>query len=182
MWVIVPIVFAAILFWVLLTRARLARLRRRAELLWQEISTQFERRWNLVPELVTAFRAVVPERESLFAQTLSARDAAMNAETLSDHAEAETELKNSMFHLFALSFEYEELATDPRVLATQRALEEAEDAIQKARGKYNDIVYDLNRSIASFPRSVVASFSGFSPLEYYGVSKEEMEPGQVMSP
>jgi len=173
MWIIVPIALVAVAVWGLLARARLLRLRRHAELYWDEMSAHLESRWQLIPQLLNAIRTVMPERDALLDHVEAARGRAMEAEALPEHALCERELNDAMFRVLALFLERTAFQEDAAIRSMEVRLAEADDAIQMARTKYNDIVFELNRTVTTFPRSLVASLSGVKACDYYACPGEE---------
>lgn len=173
--IVAGIVLFAILLWGTMARARMARLQSRAEELWDEITAHLERRWDLVSQLIAAARVHAPDRTALFSRIEAELGQARAAESLPEHAATEQGLKDALFHLFALTLEDDALRETDSLSKVQNALEEAEDAIQKSRRRYNDIVYDLNFSVTTFPRNLIAHLFGFRLCDYYALPGEETD-------
>ena len=173
--IIIGAILVLILGWGLISRSRLARYRREAESLWADIESHLRKRWEIVPQLIEAVRAHAPNQVDIISKVQDALQQARVADTLRAHATAEQALKDSMFHLFALSLENESLRNSDVLAQIQNALELEEDAVQKARHRYNDVVYDLNFSVSTFPRSVIAQLFGYGACDYFSLPTEELE-------
>jgi len=166
-------VVVIILVWGAFTRRRLAYLRGKAEGAWAEIDAQLHRRWDLVPALVEAVSACTPNETAVFDRVEAVKARALDATSPPEHAAAAAALNNALFPLFAIAEECEALRASERFAGIRRSLEEAEDAIQRAKRVHNAAVHELNAGIGSFPRSLVAGLFGFRPRRYYALPGDE---------
>ncbi|MGB2982500.1 MAG: LemA family protein [Candidatus Bipolaricaulia bacterium] len=171
--VVLTITVIVILLWGVFTYNRLVRLRVSAEESWRDIDTQLKRRWDLIPNLVVAVRGYADHEQEVFERVTQARARALDASNPGEQAEAEEGLKNALFSLFAVAEGYPQLKASENFLHMQRTLEQAEDAIQRARKFYNAVVRDLNMAVLTFPRTLIAAMFKFEPRDFYSLPGED---------
>jgi len=167
------VIVVIVLLWGIFSYNRLIRLRVRAEESWRDIDTQLKRRWDLIPNLVETVKGYAGHEKEVFEQVTKARARALDAKGPREQAQAEQGLKNALFSLFAVAENYPQLKANENFLELQHTLEEAEDAIQRSRRYYNAVVRELNTSILTFPRSIIAAMFKFNEREFYMLPDEE---------
>ena len=142
---------------------------------WAEVQNQYQRRADLVPNLVESVKgAAAQERGTLEAVTKARAEATQikvsaedlsNPEKLSAYAEAQGRLTASLIPLRQLQEAYPDLKTNENFLALQSQLEGTENRIAIARRDYNGAVQDYNTTIRTFPSLIAAKFVyGAKPL------------------
>lgn len=169
---VVAFLGAAILLWGVFAYNRLVRLRVRAEESWRDIDTQLKRRWDLIPNLVTAVQGYASHESDVFEQVTAARTRSANASSPREQAEAEERLKGTMKSLFAIVEAYPQLQANENFMQLQQTLEQIEDAVQRSRHYYNAVVRDFNMSIQVFPRSFIAGLFGFHERQFFSLTDE----------
>ena len=169
---VVGILGVAVLLWGLLAYNRLVRLRVRAEESWRDIDTQLKRRWDLIPNLVSAVQGYASHESEVFERVTTARARSIDAGSPREQAEAEEGLKAAMKSLFAVVEAYPQLQANENFMQLQQTLEQVEDAIQRSRRYYNAVVRDFNLSIQVSPRNLVAGLFGFHERQFYALSDE----------
>jgi LemA protein len=108
-----------------------------------------------------------------FENVTKARAAAMGAQTVGEHAQAENMLTGALKSLFAVSEAYPDLKANENFLQLQKELGDTEDKIQAARRFYNSNVQDLNTAVQSFPGNVVASSFNFKAMDLFQLGEGE---------
>jgi LemA protein len=144
---------------------------------WSQVENQYQRRADLIPNLVETVRGFAKqEREVLQGVTEArARVAQMTVtkEVLDDPASfarfqaAQDQLSSALSRLLAVAENYPVLRSNENFLTLQSQLEGTENRIAVERRRYNEVVQAYNTRIRQFPGSVVASFSGFREREYF---------------
>lgn len=124
------------------------------------IDVQLKRRHDLVPNLVRVVKGYAQHEQETLEGVVRARDAAQEANALSDRAARESGLAQSLGRLFALVEAYPELKADKNFRRLHGDLVEIEDALQYARRYYNGAVRDLNNLVERIPSNMVASLTG----------------------
>lgn len=139
----------------------------RAKAAWAEVQNQYQRRADLVPNLVATVQGfAAQEREVLVAVTearASATQVQVNADTITDpaqfqrFAEAQNQLSGVLGRLMMIQERYPELKSNQNFLALQSQLEGTENRITIARRDYNEAVRDYNTEIRTFPGALWAN-------------------------
>ncbi len=158
---------------------RLVTLRNRVDNAWSQIDVQLRRRYDLIPNLVETVKGYAAhERETLEA-VVAARGAAMSAQTVAEHSQAENMLSGTLKSLFALAEAYPDLKANQNFLMLQEELSGTESKIAYARQFYNDSVMSYNTATQTVPSSIVAGMFGFKQRDYFEIEAAAAEPVQV---
>ncbi|MDP3490968.1 MAG: LemA family protein [Phenylobacterium sp.] len=139
----------------------------RAKAAWAEVQNQYQRRSDLIPNLVSTVQGfAAQEREVLVAVTearASATQVQVNADTITDpaqferFAQAQNQLSGVLGRLMMIQERYPELKSNQNFLALQSQLEGTENRIAIARRDYNEAVRDYNTEIRTFPGAIWAN-------------------------
>ncbi len=151
----------------------LVRLRNTADQSWSDIDVQLKRRHDLVPNLVETVKGYAAHERGTFEKVVQARNAAMQASSPVDKAQAENALQTTLRSLFALAENYPELKANQNFIELQKELSNIEEQIQLSRRYYNAVVRDLNTKIESVPSNIVANMYGFKKKEYFELDSTE---------
>lgn len=138
---------------------------------WADVQSQYQRRADLVPNLVSTVRGAANfEQETLTAVTQARANATgiqLSADDLSDPAKvqqfqaAQSQLSGALSRLLVVSENYPELRATESFQTLQAQLEGTENRINVSRDRYNNTVADYNTSVRSFPSSLYAGWFGF---------------------
>ena len=137
---------------------------------WSEVVNQYQRRADLVPNLVATVKGYAAHEQGVLTQITEARSRAsgvhLSAEQLNDPAAleryraAQSELGNGLARLLAVAESYPDLKASANFEALQTQLEGTENRIATARNRYIEHVRDYNSRIRTFPTSLIARLSG----------------------
>jgi LemA protein len=177
--IIVLIIVAIIVIWAIALYNRFVRLNTRTDEAWSDIDVQMKRRYDLIPNLVETVKGYATHEREAFENVTKARSAAMGAQSVADHAQAENMLAGALKSLFAIAEAYPDLKANQNFLELQRELSDTENKIQAARRFYNGNVRDLNTTIDSFPSNLIARAFHFVKREFFGVDEGQREPVAV---
>jgi LemA protein len=158
---------------------RLVTLRNRVDNAWSQIDVQLRRRYDLIPNLVETVKGYAAHEKGTFEAVVQARNAAMAAQTVGEHSQAENMLTGTLKSLFALAESYPDLKANQNFLMLQEELAGTESKIAFARQFYNDSVMSFNTAQQTFPANVLAGMFGFTPREYFEIEEEAKEPVKV---
>jgi LemA protein len=149
----------------------LVRMREQVDSSWSDIDVQLKRRYDLIPNLVSAVKAYAShERETLEA-VIQARNQAQAAQGPEAKGVAESQLSGALRSIFALSEAYPQLRANENFMDLQRNLQQLEDAIQNARRYYNAVVRDYNTKVRSVPSNFVATAFSFRVREFFEIEE-----------
>ncbi len=173
---------AAVGAWLIYAYNRLITLTNRGEEAWSDIDVQLKRRYDLIPNLIETVKGYVAHERETLQKVTEARTAAMGANTVGEHAQAENMLAGALKSLFAVSESYPDLKANTNFIELQRELADTENKIQAARRFYNSVVQELQNAIEQFPSNLVASTFSFKTREFFQLSENEQaakEPVKV---
>jgi len=132
------------------------------------ISTQLQRRNDLIPNLVSTVKGYAKHEADVFKNVTEARSKVMGADTVKEQAEASAELTRELNTLLTFTYEnYPQLQANQNFVALQDALEGAENRIGQARIDYNEAVKNYNVKIKKFPTNIFAGVFGFKAYDYF---------------
>jgi len=148
---------------------------------WSEVINQYQRRADLIPNLVNTVKGYAQQEKTVLTQVTEARAKAssiqLNANDLSDPAKvqafqnAQNQLGGSLGRLLATFEAYPDLKSNQNFLALQSQLEGTENRIAIARRDYNEAVRSYNIEFKTFPNSFWAMFHRDSkPMQMFQAS------------
>lgn len=175
-------ILAVIILWLIFTYNGFVALRNRAKEAWSDIEVQMKRRYDLIPNLIETVKGYAAHESQTLSKVTEARTAAMGAQTIEQHAEAENMLTGALKSLFAVSEAYPDLKANTNFLELQRELSDTENKIMASRRFYNTNVQTLNTAVESFPGNLIASPFGFAMMDLFELSESEQaakEPVKV---
>ena len=144
-----------------------------------DISVQLERRADLIPNLVSTVKGYASHEQSVIDSVTSARERLVNASSVEEKAEANTELTNALNNLFVIVENYPDLKANTNFIQLQDELAGTENRIAVARRDYNDAVKSYNREIKVFPKNILANMFGFEKKAYFEAKESSNEVPQV---
>ena len=156
----------------------LVSLREDVDKQWANVENQYQRRADLVPNLVATVQGYASHEAEVFAQIAQARanlgtsitiDSSIteDASKMEEFQRLQAELGSGLSRLLAISEAYPELKADSLFLDLQSQLEGTENRIATERKRYNDSVSAYNKAVQSFPTMLYASRMGFSTKVYF---------------
>ncbi len=150
---------------------------------WSEVVNQYQRRTDLVPNLVNTVKGYAQHEEAVFTKVAEARAQVgkiqLSADDLSDAAKmqqfqaAQGELSSALSRLMAVSENYPTLKADGLFQNLQAQLEGTENRVTVARNRYIEIVQDYNTFIRQFPTNLTAKLFGYKPKANFTVANEQ---------
>lgn len=157
---------------------------------WAEVQNQYQRRMDLIPNLVSTVKGYASHESEVFKQVSDARSKAggqinisdeilSNPESFERYQQVQDQLGSSLQRLLMVTENYPELKADQNFLALQDQLEGTENRITVARGRYNDAAKQYNSKIRSFPTNLIANMSGFEKKIYFSASAEAQSAPKV---
>lgn len=137
---------------------------------WAEVENQYQRRADLIPNLVATVKGYAAHESKTLEQVTEARAKAtsvtidasnLNEESLAKFQQAQGELSSALSRLLAVTENYPELKANENFRDLQAQLEGTENRVTTARTRYTQIVADYNASIKKFPTVIYAGWFGF---------------------
>jgi LemA protein len=143
---------------------------------WADVQSTYQRRADLIPNLVETVKGYAKHEQQTFENVVAARAKATQAtvdptnltpEKLKEFQAAQGELSTALGRLIAIQENYPELKANENFKDLQVQLEGTENRINEARNKFNKAVQDYNTGIRSFPNNIFAGMFGFSRMDKF---------------
>ena len=162
-----------------------------AKAAWAEVQNQYQRRADLVPNLVATVQGYAKQEKDVLTQVTEARAKAtsihLDANDLTDPEkvkqlqDAQNQLSGALGRLLAISENYPDLKSNQNFLALQSQLEGTENRIAVARRDYIEAVRVYNTELKTFPGLLWANtvFRGNKPMAEFTASDNAQPPPQV---
>jgi LemA protein len=164
-------------------------LEEQAKAQWSEVQNQYQRRAELIPNLVETVRGYAKQEREVLTQVVEARakatqiqvraDQLTDPEALRKFQEAQAQLSGALGRLIAVSERYPDLKSNQNFLALQSQLEGTENRIAVARRDYIQAVQAYNTEIRTFPGRLWALVYGAKPMATFTTTEENQRPPQV---
>lgn len=134
---------------------------------WAQVETQYQRRLDLIPNLVESVKGILKQEQSVFGAIADARTKYGGAVTVDEKAQAATQVESALARLLVVMENYPTLKSSENVQSLMSQLEGTENRISVERKRFNDNVQTFNLKVKRFPSSIIASIFGFGPHEYF---------------
>lgn len=150
---------------------------------WSEVLNQYQRRADLVPNLVNVVKGYAAHEQEVLTKVTEARakvgtiqatpELINDEQAFSRFQQAQGELSSALSRLMAVSENYPQLKADALFRDLQAQLEGTENRIAVARNRYIKAVQDYNVTVRSFPSNLTAMVFGFKTKPNFAVENEK---------
>lgn len=153
---------------------------------WSNVENQYQRRSDLIPNLVNTVKGYAQHEQSTLTAVLEARSKAtqitvnaddLTPEKLKEYQQAQGQVTSALGKLLAITEAYPDLKANENFKELQAQLEGTENRISVERRNFNEVVGSYNTYIRKFPQNIVASIFGFEKRAYF-----EAEAGSEKAP
>lgn len=150
---------------------------------WGDVETAYQRRSELIPNLVKTVQGAAEFEKSTLEAVMAARAKAtqttidpsnITPEKLAEFQQAQTGVSSALSRLLVTVERYPELKTNQNFLKLQDELASTENQILTARTRFNEVVTPYNNKVRTFPTVITAKLFGFAEKPYFK-SKEGAE-------
>ncbi|MCZ4410728.1 LemA family protein [Cryomorphaceae bacterium 1068] len=143
---------------------------------WAKVETQYQRRSDLIPNLVNTVKGYADFEQETLTQVMEARSRAtgitvdadnLSPESIAKFQEAQGQLSGALSRLLVTVERYPDLKANQQFSQLQAQLEGTENRISVARDRFNEAVGTYNTSIKKFPRNITAGMFDFDEKGYF---------------
>ena len=179
--IILVIVFViGLFFWG--TYNRLVGLQQGVDAQWAQVQTVYQRRADLIPNLVNTVAGAANFEKSTLTEVTNARasvgrvqldpsKAPTDAKQLEEFQAAQGQLSNALSRLLVVAENYPQLTATENFRGLQAQLEGTENRISVERNKFNTVVQEYNVAVRRFPTNMIAGMFGFSPRPFFAAQQ-----------
>ncbi|MDD2645027.1 MAG: LemA family protein [Bacteroides sp.] len=184
--IITLVVLGLLLIWGVTGYNGLVTLDEQVQTQWANVETQYQRRGDLIPNLVNTVKGYASHEKQTLEDVISARSKAtqitvnpgdLSAEKIAEYQKAQGEVSAALGKLLAISESYPDLKANQNFLELQAQLEGTENRISVARRDFNERAKSYNTQIRRFPKNILAGIFGFDKVSYF-----EAEAGAEKAP
>lgn len=144
---------------------------------WAQVETQYQRRFDLIPNLVESVKGIMKQEQAIFTAIADARTRYSGAQTTDEKAKAAGGVESALGRLLVITENYPQLKSAENVQTLMAQLEGTENRISIERKRFNDTVRSYNLKVKTVPSSLIAKITGFIEHAYFeSVSGSEVVP------
>ena len=169
-------VVAIVVIWAISGYNSLVTLDEKVSTSWSNVETQYQRRADLIPNLVSTVKGYASHEKETLQGVIEARSKAtsikvdadnLTPEKLAEYQKAQGDVTSSLGKLLAITENYPDLKANQNFLELQAQLEGTENRINVARMEFNKTAQELNTTIRRFPKNILASLFGIDKRAYF---------------
>lgn len=170
-WLIGGGILVVIVMWLVGTYNSFVGLNENVSTAWAQVENQYQRRYDLIPNLVATVEGVAKQEQAVFTGVAEARakvgqmtvtpEVLANPQLFEKFQQAQGELSSALSRLMAVSENYPVLKSNENFMALQTQLEGTENRIATERMRYNDVVKTYNVRAKGIPGVFFVSLFGF---------------------
>lgn len=157
---------------------------------WAQVENQYQRRYDLIPNLVETVRGYAKHESDVLTQVTEARASVggmikidesilEDEEKMAQFQKIQDSLSGALQHLLSVTENYPELKANQNFLALQDQLEGTENRISIERKRYNETAQEYNTKIRRFPNAFIANMFGFKTKAYFSAAVEAQTAPKV---
>jgi len=186
---VIVILLIAVISWGVGVYNKLVSLNESVNQSWSQVENQYQRRYDLIPNLVATVQGVANFERETFTAVTEARakvgQIRLSADQLGDpqafqkFQQAQDGLSSALSRLLVVSENYPQLKANENFLQLQAQLEGTENRIAVERMKFNQVVQDYNVQIKRFPAAIIAGITGFTEKQYFKATEAAQEAPKV---
>ena len=141
---------------------------------WAQVQTQYQRRADLIPNLVETVKGYASHEETVLKEITGMRSRYSEASSPQEFEQLDQDFQRAINIVVEA---YPDLKANENFLALQAELAGTENRIAVARRDFNNVVADFNRSVRTFPGNLFAKLFGFSVRDMF-----QAQPGAEIAP
>ena len=146
---------------------------------WAQVETQYQRRFDLIPNLVESVKGVMDQEKEVFLGIADARTKYSGASNVSEKAAAAGEVESALGRLLVVMENYPDLKSSENVTNLMTQLEGTENRVSVERKRFNDSIKGYNLMTKRVPARWIAGMFGFEEKSYFESVEGSEEVPQV---
>src|SRR3989344_195319 len=146
---------------------------------WKQVEVQYQRRFDLIPNLVESVKGLQAQEQKIFGDIANARTAYTGAKTTDAKVQAANQLESGLGRLIAIFENYPQIKSDQAVLKLMDELSGTENRFSVERRRYNEFVQSYNTATSVLPGKFFASLFGFGSKTYFEAADGSENPPKV---
>lgn len=139
---------------------------------WSQVENQYQRRADLLPNLVEVVKGYAKHESSVFEEVTKARSQWADAKTQEDKVKAAGEIDSALSRLMVVVEAYPDLKASSNFATLQAQIEGTENRISTERGRYIKTATAYNIKIGQMPTSIVADIYGYKEKPLFQADKD----------
>jgi LemA protein len=176
-WALAVVLILAI--WVWASYNSFVSLNQRIDNQWAQVETQYQRRIDLIPNLVNTAKGYMQFERSLLEDITSLRSRWMSSTSVEDKVNYGNALDSALGRLLVVYENYPELKSVGPVSSLMDELAGTENRVAVERKRYNDVVLEYNTATKMFPANILAGMFGFKERVYFQANQGAENPPVV---
>jgi LemA protein len=165
--VILLIIILIPIVWFFAIYNHLISLEQQVEAQWAQVEVQYQRRADLIPNLISSVQGYMTYEQSLLTNITQLRSQWAVSTTLKEKIQTASELESSLSRLLLVMENYPELKADQTVQQLMDELAGTENRVSVERARFNDKVREFNTAIKVFPNNIVADMFNYKEKLYF---------------
>lgn len=178
-WVIIGSLIVLALLFLVSTYNSLISKSQQVDNQWAQVETQYQRRFDLIPNLVSSVQGIFKQEQKVFDDIAQARTQYSGAQSVNQKAQAASQVESALARLLVIVENYPDLKSSQNVTQLMDELAGTENRVSVERKRYNDVVKDYNTTIQTFPTNLLANMFGFREKSYFQASSEAQSAPKV---
>ena len=179
-WIIPAIIVVIIIFWGIGGYNGMVSLDEGVQNKWADVETQYQRRADLIPNLVNTVKGYAAHESQTLENVVKAPSEASSVkvdpqnitpEKLAEYQKAQSGVSSALGRLMVIVEKYPDLKANQNFLELQSQLEGTENRINTARRDFNEAAKGFNTEIRRFPKNILAGMFGFEKKAYFEAEK-----------
>ncbi len=138
---------------------------------WAQVETQYQRRFDLIPNLIESVKGVMKQEQKIFGDIAEARTRYTSAVTTEEKLEATQSLETGLGRLIAVMENYPQIKSSENVNTLMSQLEGTENRINVERMRFNEFVQSFNIKVKRFPTNMIANMLGYTERTYFEIAE-----------
>ena len=134
---------------------------------WAQVENQFQRRFDLIPNLVSSVQGAMTQEQKVFSDITDARTKYASAQSTDQKVQAATQVESALSRLLVIMENYPQLKSIEAVQTLMVQLEGTENRVAVERGRFNELTRDYNTRVTQLPGKFIAPMFGFSAKAYF---------------